>query len=171
MSATKKWLKNFTNTADLADISKTFIKEYEKCHEASEYQGAKMFIDLAIMADRKNPDLQQYALEVQTAVQIIREFDRIFDEQRLFPGVVIEALRWVSEEFHVLEEELEEMTYWLSPEFQEKISDMDEDYAAGIIFLKKRYPVIYRHFQQRWEAMFKEKTAGLNREERRSLRL
>ncbi|CQR72108.1 chaperone protein DnaJ [Sporomusa ovata DSM 2662] len=171
LSATKKWLKNFTNPADLAGISKIFSKEYEKCREESEYQGAKLFIDLAIMADRKNPDLQQYALEVQTVVQIIREFDRILADKRLFPGVTIEALRWVSEEFHVFEEELEEMTYWLPPEFHEEIVNMDEEYAAGIILLKKRYPVIYRHFQQRWEAMFKEKTAGLNREERRSLRL
>ncbi|SDE81865.1 DnaJ domain-containing protein [Sporomusa acidovorans] len=171
LSTAKKWLKNFTNTADLVHISKIFLKKYEKCREETDYYGAKIFIDLAGMADRKNPDLRQYAQEIQTIVQILREVDRIFEDERLFPGIIIEVLRWVGDEFHVLEDELEEMSYWLPPEFHEEMLDMDEAYAAGILLLKKRYPVIYRHYQQRWEALFKEKTAGLNREERRSLRL
>ncbi len=171
LSVAKKWLKNFNIAADLVWISKIFIDEYEKCREKKDYYGAKMFVDLALMADRKNTVLPQYAQEVHTVVQIMREVDRLFEDKRLFPGIIIEALRWISEEFDILQEEFDEVQCFLPEEVQAALSDMDEEYAAGIILLKKRYPVIYRYYQRRWEAMFKEKTAGLNRKERRNLRI
>ena len=161
LSATRKWLKNFNNAADLVCISQVFFKEYEKCRVLTDFYGAKNFIDLAVMADRKNTVWRQYAQEMETVVQIMREVNLMFEDTRLFPGVFIEVLRCINEEFNILQEDLEEVLNVLPEEFQEALPDMGEEYAVGILWLKKRYPVIYRHYQQRWEAMFKEKTVGL----------
>ena len=56
-------------------------------------------------------------------------------------------------------------------EYRQKLQQMNEAYATGILRLKKRYPLLYRQYQPKWEQIFKEKTAGMNREERRFLRM
>ena len=168
---TKKWMKNFRDEAELLFIAECFFKEYQKCYNGNNYHGALAFIELAMMADRKHPQWRQYAQECQDIVQIMREMDRIFCDERLFPPVVIDLLQWLNEEFYIFKEEFEEMKGCMPPDFIQSLPDVDEIYATGIILLKKRYPVLYRHYQTKLDNLFKEKTAGLNREERRSLRL
>lgn len=84
---------------------------------------------------------------------------------------MLDALHLITEEFRILEEVEESLHMSIPDGIIEELQEMDDKYAAGIIYLKKRYPTIYRYFQQQWQELFKEKTAGLNREARRSLRL
>ena len=47
-------------------------------------------------------------------MMIMRDIDRIYEERRLFPGVLAEVLHKVNEEFDVFEDEYEEMKEWIS---------------------------------------------------------
>ncbi len=47
---------------------------------------------------------------------------------------------------------------------------MDEDFAEGIMYLRKKYPLLYRRYQKRWDTMFNERVGHLNREARRRLK-
>ncbi|HEY3425326.1 MAG TPA: DnaJ domain-containing protein [Negativicutes bacterium] len=172
-SATRKLIQNLKDPQDTATIIAALMEEYHHCREDSDFSTAKIFVDLALSADKKNKELQQCSLQMQTITTMFTEIERAADDMKLFPPVLLDAMRWFTEEFQVLEMEdmLATLEFTLSEDFAEEFNSMTEEYAAGIIYLKKKFPTIYRYYQQRWDTLFKEKTAGLNREARRGLRL
>lgn len=167
----QKFVKTFRSPEDVRVIVNILMEEYRKCNEDEDFSGAKIFVDLALTVDKSNKELQQCSVRMQMIDGMMREMDRACGDKRLFPLVMLDAIRWISEEFQVLEDVLEEMECVFSDDFIAELQEMDEEYAAGIVYLKKKFPTIYRYYQQRWDALFKEKTAGLNREARRGLRL
>lgn len=170
-TAAQKFVKAFRNPEDVRVIVGILMEEYRKCYEDEDFDGAKMFIDLALAADKNNKELQQASIRIQMLNSMMNEVERATYDKKLFPLVLMDAIRWIAEEFQVLEDVLEEMECVFSDDFIEELQEMAEEYAAGIIYLKKKFPTSYRYYQQRWDALFKEKTAGLNREARRGLRL
>lgn len=170
-AAAKQFLKKFSGRDDIHLLVAALTEEYHKCREHADFRGAKIFADLAVSIDKSNQELKQSAMQVQTVESMLNEIDRAMADRKIFPLVLLDVLHWITDEFHVMDDALEQLTDALPEEFMEELQVMAEAYAAGIIHLKKRYPVIYRYYQQRWQDLFKEKTAGLNREERRSLRL
>ncbi|NME99819.1 hypothetical protein [Aneurinibacillus aneurinilyticus] len=41
---------------------------------------------------------------------------------------------------------------------------MDEEFLAGINRVKKKYPLIYRQFKDKWEQLYEEHAKGVSRE-------
>lgn len=170
-AAAQKFIKTFRSPEDVRVIVNILMEEYRKCNEAENFNGAKMFIDLALAADKNNKELQQASGRMQILTSMMNEINRAVCDRKLFPLILMDATRWIAEEFQILEDVLEEMQSVFSDDFVAELQEMAEEYAAGIIYLKKKFPSIYRYYQQRWDALFKEKTVGLNREARRGLRL
>lgn len=53
---------------------------------------------------------------------------------------------------------------------KQQLENDNQSYAAGILQLKKKYPLIYKSFQNQWDTLFEQLTVGLSREEKRNLR-
>lgn len=53
---------------------------------------------------------------------------------------------------------------------RQQLESDKESYAAGILQLKKKYPFIYKSYQNQWDSLFEQLTAGLSRQEKRNLR-
>lgn len=170
-AAAQKLIKAHRDPEDVQTIVNILGAGSRKSYEDENFDAAGILISLALAADKKNQQLQQAASRIQLVAAIAREIDIASTDNRLFPPVMLDALHWTTEEFRIMEDVEEELRMYIPDGLIEEMQEMDDTYAAGIIYLKKRYPTIYRYFQQRWQELFKEKTAGLNREERRSLRL
>jgi|GEM_PF-1761801 len=170
-SAAQKLIKAHRDPEDVQIIVNVLVAGSRKSYEDENFGGASILINLALAADKKNQKLQQAASRIQLVAAIAREIDLAGADDRLFPPVMLDALRWITEEFRIMEDVEEVLCMSIPDGFIEELQEMDDTYAAGIIYLKKKYPTIYRYYQQRWQELFKEKTAGLNREARRSLRL
>jgi len=170
-TAARRFIKNFKSPEDKGSIVKILIHEYHLSRNDADFDCAKQFVDLALVADKNNQELQQYSLQMQAIIGMMVEVDRALCDEKIFPLVLMDALRWITEEFQVMEEILDEFEDELPESFLEELQSLTEEYAVGIIYLKKKLPTLYRYYQQRWEQLFKEKTGGLNREARRSMRL
>ena len=170
-AAARQFIKNHRNPEDVPVIVNILLEQYHEYREDTDFSTAKIFIDLALEADKKNKELQKISVELQLITAIMQELDRITMDTRVFPPVLIDAILWITEEFEVMNELLEEIEQAFPERFINEMRDAKEEYAASIIYLRKKYPAIYRQYRQRWDELFKEKTTGMNREARRSLRL
>lgn len=106
-----------------------------------------------------------------TICELIKAFDKALDDYELFPLVMLEAHKLFTEEFYIEIGDWQQQLDMIPPDLLEHLQSLDEAYGAGILHLKKKHSAIYRRYQSRWDELFKEKTAGMNREERRSLRI
>lgn len=170
-AAARKFIGTFKGAEDVALIVAALTNEHHIRCEEKDFAGAKIFIDLALGADKRNVKLRELAQRAQTHMLLEADFFRLCQDERIFPPVLINAMRWYADEFDLPEDFLNDLIEEIPEEFIEHLQGMAEEYAAGIVYLKKKYAALYHHYQQRWEELFKEKTAGLNREARRGLRL
>lgn len=136
-TAARKFIKNFRNPEDISVIVGILMEEYHRCRKDVDFTGAKIFVDLALAIDKNNKELQQYSLQMQTVMLLMSEIDRACGDRKIFPPVLIDILRWLAEEFEAMEDMLDEMTYMFPMGFLEELQGMAEEYAAGIIYLKK----------------------------------
>jgi len=170
-TAAKKFIKSFHTLGDKKILIKQLAEEASECQEAKVFTQGKVFIDLALFIDKNNKQLQEQSQQLQLINALMNDFERATMDCKLFPLALLDVLQWFVTEFNILEDMLESLENMLTEDYLAELKTMDEEYAAGIIYIKKRYPNIYRHYQRRWDNLFKEKTAGLNREERRNLRI
>ncbi|BBB92620.1 MAG TPA: DnaJ domain-containing protein [Methylomusa anaerophila] len=168
---TGKFIKRFCLPQQRTVIAAALLAEYHKCKESGDTDGAKRMADLAYAADRNSKEVRETREQAQANYSIGKEMERALNDQRILPLVLLDAMEWLVEEDVLDGGMLDELRSALPDEILEELREMDEEYAASIVCLKKKCPIIYRRFQARWEALFKEKTGGLNREARRSLRL
>ncbi|MHB1127347.1 MAG: J domain-containing protein [Bacillota bacterium] len=165
----RKFLKSLRDEEDRLMVQTVLIDEHDGHYHAGCFREAEMFIDLAYYAEPKNPHVRQQRPKTQEMMRVEKELKRAMRDENLLPLVYITAFEWFYEDF--LDPE---MLFYLRnsvpPEIMEGLEEMDEDFAAGIILLRKKYPLLYRQFQGRWDTLLKAKTAHLNREARRHLR-
>ncbi|WP_018133096.1 heme biosynthesis protein HemY [Effusibacillus pohliae] len=165
----KQFLKSIQEEEDRSSILETLLEEHDEYFELACYRGAEVFADLAHFLDPMNPDLFEIRKKAREMAQLEREFERMRDDEQLFPLVQLQAVEWFYE--YVLDPDtFSEMMNEIPPDVLSQLEMMNEEYAAGILRLKKEYPLLYKHDRDRWDKLFAEKTAGLNREARRRLK-
>lgn len=142
-------------------------KEFHDYMKMSRFRQGQFYLDL-IFLEEKTPFIREHRKELANLVKLEKEYDRLFDDEKIFPLVVMQAHEFYVEDY-IPHEDPEELKARHSDLF-DKYAHMDEEYAAGIVRLKKRYPNLYRHYKEEWDALFAEKTRDLNREARRRLR-
>jgi hypothetical protein len=150
-------------------VISSLIDEYEAYFTAGMFREAEMYMDLAYYLDPKHPVVVGERREVQELCRVKKEMDRMMQDEDLFPLVSLQAMEWFWEEFSD-EDVISIYKEMLPPGMLKEMEIMNEEYAAGIHRLKKKYPLSYRRYQQGWDVLFAEKTEGLNREARRRLR-
>ncbi|RSK54714.1 hypothetical protein EJA13_05400 [Bacillus canaveralius] len=162
----RKFLKSLKDEDDKLMAASALISEYEGYYGVGAFREAKFYMDLLYALDPKHPLVRHNRSEVQELARVQKEMGRMAKDDELFPLVSIQAMEWFVEEFS----DNAIFPDMISPEILQEFNFMDEEYAAGIKRLKKKYPLTYRRYQEEWEELYEEKTSGLNREARRRLK-
>lgn len=168
-SRTKKFLNSIRTKEDESMVVSVFMNEYYSYYEVGRIKEAEIYIDFAFHVQPKDPIIQKLRRDVQKLARLEREIDRMFMDHELFPLVMFQAYQWVYEDI-VEGDQLSQITGMFPPSLLTEMQAMPEQYAAGIMRLKKKYPLVYREFQVKWDDLYKERVAGLNRESRRRLK-
>ncbi len=164
----RKFLKAINDEEDRFMVLAVLRNEYEEYLKVGRFRVAEMFIDFIYYID-KEPGVREELHETQELMRLENEIDRMQKDQNLFPLVVIHAIELFNE-YTTPYNDISYLRNGISGNLLAEFEEMDEEFAAGIIRLKKKYPRIYRCFQEEWDEIFKERTAGLNRAARRQLR-
>lgn len=164
----RKFLKSITDEDDKLMVTSSLIDEYEAYFEGGMFRGAAFYMDLLYFLEPKHPIVLEERANVQELSRIQKELERMADDFDQFPLVTIQSMSWFYDEIgHA--DIVTEYKSMMPIEIIEQMEVMEEEFAAGIKRLQKKYPLIYRHYKKKWDELFAEKTAGLNREARRRL--
>jgi hypothetical protein len=117
-----------------------------------------------LAADDSDRELREMLAKTKHLARIRLEKDEV-----IFPLVYLDAFEWFYEDYMPAEK----LFMWLNSLPDNMIEDLKEEkeeYAAGIMKFRKKYPLLYKTYKERWDGLFAELTEGLNREMRRELR-
>ncbi len=165
----RKFLKSITDEEDRLMIVASLKDEHDAWLKVGFFRAAEMFVDLAYYIDSKNPLLQRQRRETQGMMHVEKEIRRINRDRDILPLIFLHAFEWFYEGY-CPPEILFSLRASLPPDLMSEMQEMNEELAESIVRLRKRYPLTYRLFQARWEALFQEQAGHLNREARRRLR-
>ncbi|MFZ5651842.1 MAG: DnaJ domain-containing protein [Bacillota bacterium] len=162
-SRMRKFLKSVKDGEDRIMVLAALQSEHDEYLSLGCFREAEIFIDFAYYIDSKNPIVQRQRRETLEMARVEREIRRMERDFNIPPLIGMKAFEWFYQDY-IPPEEMELMKDEI-PSFL--LDDMDEAVVQGILQMKKKYPLVYRHFQDRWDAMLNEKAANLNREARR----
>ncbi|MCL4441528.1 MAG: DnaJ domain-containing protein [Firmicutes bacterium] len=165
----RRFLKSITDPEDKLMVLSFLKDEHDVSFESGFFRLAFIFIDFIHYVDSRNLEIKEQYRETQDLARIEKEIMRIKNDENMFPLIFIYAFEWFYRDY-LMPETLSYLRDNMPPNFLEELEEMDEEFAAGIVRLRKKYPLVYRCFQKQWDEIFKEKTAQLNREARRHLR-
>lgn len=168
----RKLLKSLHTEEDKEMVLEALQFEHDSFFEVGRFREAEIFIDFIYYIDSKNPEVKNQRKITQELMRIEKEINKLQQDVAIFPPIMYYAYEWFCDEFKDTDD-FEFMRFgvpFLDSEAGEDLQ-VDEMYARGIMFLKKKYPLIYRTFQDNWEELFVERVQNLNREARRQLKI
>ncbi|OAT82355.1 J domain-containing protein [Desulfotomaculum copahuensis] len=171
-SRMRKFLKSIKDEEDKQMILSILKGESKEYFEAGRFREAAIIMDFAYYLDHRNPRLKEYNHRLQEMARVEKEIHRMQMDIKIFPLLSTYAVEWFYRGF-IPDEDIQSLWNIIPPEFNMppgKDLYNDEMLAESINYLKRKYPLTYRYFQEDWEQMFRERTAHLNRESRRKLR-
>jgi hypothetical protein len=163
----KRYMKSLKDEDEIMYAVSELMSESQSYAEAARFREAEMFVDFAYFLTPKDQSVLMFRREMQHNARLMKEIDRLEGDQDIFPLVSFQALKLFFEEFD--EDQVESIENEIPYDLLREFESMKEQYATGIQQLKKKYPLIYKQYQDEWEELYEEKTAGLNREARRRL--
>lgn len=165
----RKFLKSVSGQEDKLMVAALLKDEHDAFYEVGRFREAEIFIDFAHYIDPKNPFLREERRATQELARVEKEIWRMQRDQNIFPLISFHVYEWFFKDY-LEPEEIEAFWDSIPPALLAELREMDEDFAEGIMYLRKKYPLLYRRFQKRWDTMFNERVGHLNREARRRLK-
>ncbi len=168
----RKLLKSLQNEEDKEMVKEALQFEHDGFFDVGRFREAEIFIDFLYYVDSKNLEVQKQRKETQELMRVEKEINKIHLDDDIFPPIMFHAYEWFYSDYRDLED-LELMRFgvpFLDSEAGEDLQ-VDEMFARGVMSLRKKYPLIYRAFQDHWDEIFVERVQNLNREARRQLKL
>ncbi|UOQ83600.1 J domain-containing protein [Gracilibacillus salinarum] len=166
----KKHMKNITNQEDRDELYEQLMASFSGHYQLAEYREAEVYINLlTFLSDKNDPELKQLQFEVKNNARAQKELDRLGGDEDMFPLLYLKGFQWFYADKLPAEEVasvLDGIPLSVVAEFEEE----KEDFAAGIIKLRKKYPVLYKQFKDSWDSLFDELTEGFNRQMKRDLK-
>lgn len=164
----KRCIKHLTEGEKEA-ASELLFEEFEKSNEAGSFRAAELFIDiLKLLPGKFDSVIKEKYAEVKEHARVQKEIDRLSRDQSAFPLLFINAMEWFYEG-NMHKEQLQMILDGVPGYVKEQLKEEEPDYAAGIVYLSKKYPALYKYFKKKWKNLFAELTEGLNREMRREI--
>ncbi|MFD1065626.1 hypothetical protein [Oceanobacillus locisalsi] len=72
--------------------------------------------------------------------------------------IYLNLYRWFYEK-HLSYQDIEMAIEEIIPSsYRRMLEEYKEDYAAGIVRLRKKYPILYKYFKKDWDELFEELT-------------
>lgn len=168
----RKFLKTITNPEDKLMVLESLQEEHDGYFNAGRFREAEMIVDFMYYLDSGNTAIRDQRQQTQELMRLEKEIDKMNRDENIFPLLSVNAVEWLFQDFWS-PGELEAYHNGV-PEFLREPAgvnpDFDELCAAGIITMRKKYPLVYRRFQDRWDEIYAERVQYLNREARRHLR-
>ncbi|MED3648603.1 DnaJ domain-containing protein [Halalkalibacterium halodurans] len=164
----RKFLKRMEDEEEKDGAFSVLMEQYEEAYIHQSYRVADIFIDLAKIVNVGMFDLKEQIKEVKKLVRIEKDFNRLFRDTDLFPLILRQAVHlYFDDEDHPAIQMLEEN---FTPDIINELEQEAEYYAAGILYLKKKYPAFYSEYKQTWDRLYDDLTQNFNREMKRGLR-
>lgn len=168
----RKLIKTLQNEEDKLKIKEALRFEHDGFFEVGRFREAEIFMEFLYYMDSKDPEVRAQYKETQDLMRVEKEINKIHQEGSIFPPIMYYTFLWFYKDYRD-PEELMEMRFcvpFIDSEAGEDLQ-VDEMFARGIITLRKKFPLVYRAFQNKWDDMFVERVENLNREARRQLKL
>ena len=168
----RKLIKSLKGEEDKQLIAEALQAEHDGYFDAGRFREAEIFIDFVYYLDSANPEIQAQRKETQELMRVEKEIRKIQREGIVFPLITFRAMKWFYRDYWPPEEiEYLGMEFpFLDSEAGENL-EIDEMFALGIVTLRKKYPLLYRYFQDDWDELFAERIQNLNREVRRQMKI
>ncbi|GAB6153648.1 hypothetical protein JCM17380_23980 [Desulfosporosinus burensis] len=168
----RKLLKSVKSDEDKLMITDALQYEHDSFFEVGRFREAEIYVDFLYYIDSTNPEVQKQRSKTQELMRVDKEIDKMKNDVNIFPPLMIRALEWFYNDYWS-PEELELMREglpFLNDPAGENL-ELDEMFAQGIFYMRKKYPLLYRYFQDDWDELFLERSHNLNREARRQLKI
>ncbi|MBT2293728.1 DnaJ domain-containing protein [Paenibacillus albidus] len=123
--------------------------------ESNAYKEALLFAELAYYIDPQNPEVQKQRSQAQEGAKLILEISRLLKDRSIYPGVAMSTVKFFADQAHG-EESNEELPDFLPPDFLFQaggLENKDPFMNEGIRQLKRKYPQIYKAYQEKWDKM------------------
>jgi tetratricopeptide (TPR) repeat protein len=165
----RKFLKFLPDEEERQAALYHLMDEYNEYWDAGRFREALVFIEFAHYLDSKDEDIKHELREARELTSVEKEIDRMVQDREMFPLITMHAIEWFYEEF-LHEEALYSFRNSIPAPLMEQLDTDNEGHAFGISRLKKKFPLLYRYFKEAWDDMYLQRTASLNREQRRRIR-
>lgn len=161
----RKFIKQQVDEEDRQEVFELMMDEYEMLLEHHQFLGAEMFIDFAKILSNNDKDVREKHQEVKKMAQVEKDIRRLEQDNQAFPLLFFRTFEWFYVEHDGFIHALNEIPKEVLASFE----NAKEEYAAGILYLRKKYPLLYKVFKKQWDNEFTELTEGFNREMKRAL--
>ncbi|KLU61952.1 chaperone protein DnaJ [Peptococcaceae bacterium CEB3] len=168
----RKFLRSVRDVEDKVAISLALLQEHDGYLEVGRFQEAEIFIDFAYYINPSDPELQAQRKETQQLMRLEKDIRRLERDQDAFPLLALYVREWLYADYWD-DEDLEDLRGDLPPFLDGPAGqnlEIDQILAEGVLYLRKKYPLLYLRFQDEWDELFQERMQGLNREARRSMK-
>jgi len=168
-SRTRKFLKSITDHEDRIMVLSALDIECFEYYMVGRFRESELFVDLMYCVDSKNRHIRELRESIQKLARVEKEILRMNRDDNVYPLISLYAFEWFYRDIvdpEVVSEVREEIKQH-SPEPAGVDLIFDEVIVDSIAYMKKKYPLVYKTFQENWDALFKERITYLNREARR----
>ena len=165
----RKLSKTIVDEEELFILREDLLGEAESYLDVSRYKDADIFMRLADQIFPKDILIKERRKKIQPIVKLEAELERLFKERELIPYVYIKIDKMFVEKYYDSEYYKEFLNSY-PHEMMEEMEQMKEDIAYAVLRVKKKYPALYKEFNEELTELFNKSTEGLNREQRRRLR-
>lgn len=165
----RKLSKTITDEEEFFILRGDLLEEAESYVGVSRYREADIYMQLANQIFQRDIIIQKRRKEIQFIAKLERELDRLSKDREIIPYVSIKIEEMFAENYF----DNEYYNGFLNNyphEMMEEMEQLKEDIAYGVLRVKKKYPSLYKEFNEELADLFNESTKGLNREQRRRLR-
>ena len=167
----RKLLKSVKNDEDKLMITEALQYGHDGFFDVGRFREAEIYMDFLYYLDSANPEVQKQRSKTQELMRVEKEIHKLQRDETIFPPISFHAMEWFYSDYWSPEhfEVMRMGVPFLDSEAGEDLQ-IDEMFAQGVVSLRKKYPLLYRYFQNDWDELFVERIQNLNREARRQLK-
>ncbi|MCK9267925.1 MAG: DnaJ domain-containing protein [Alkaliphilus sp.] len=165
----RKLSKTIVDEEELFILREDLLGEAESYLDVSRYRDADIFMQLAGQIFPRDILIKERRKKIQPIVKLELELERLFKERELIPYIYIKIYKMFVEKYYDSEYYKKFLNSY-PHEMMEEMEQMKEDIAYAVFRVKKKYPSLYKEFNEELTELFNKSTEGLNREQRRRLR-
>jgi len=166
----RKLSSDIIEEEELAILKSKLLEEADIYIEHASYRAADIFLLLLSQVDQKDIYIKERRKKTQELAKLDMEISRAIKDQEVFTYVQVKLLNLYLQEYSAPQYYNEYLGDY-PHDMMNEMEYMSEEIVHGILRIKKKYPYLYKKYKEELTELFNKSTEGLNREQRRQLRL